>query len=203
MIVFSGHLHGTVAHRQCNAQGSGQFHGAFFGHDGKPLIAAVVDELEYANQIAFSFRSQDRHRQHLLGTVACTLVHRFEETERWCMPLEFGVVIDIGDVDDLAVVRGKSGDAGVIDRQLYVLERLQASLHFGDDRAATIGHGVDGKPVSLEHIADIVGDLADYFIDVCRRVDAVGHGLQLLQKEQFTADFVGVELLSRAIHAVG
>jgi hypothetical protein len=77
------------------------------------------------------------------------------------------------------------------DRQLQVLERVEAGLDLGDDRLLVFAYRVDGEPVRVEHRAHVRAHLEHDLVDVAGSVDLVGDRLELLLECQAGAD-VGV-----------
>ena len=74
------------------------------------------------------------------------------------------------------------------DRQLQVLERVEAGLDLGDDRLPVLAYRIDGEAVGVEERAHVRAHLEHDLVDVVGGVDLVRHGLELLLERQASGD---------------
>jgi hypothetical protein len=74
------------------------------------------------------------------------------------------------------------------DRQLQVLEGIQAGLDLGDDRLLVLADGVDRQAVGVEQLADVGTDLQHDLVDIAGGVDLVRDQLQLLLEREPEVD---------------
>ena len=84
--------------------------------------------------------------------------------------------------------RDVAGDRMLGDRQLQVLEGVEAGLDLGDDRLLVLADRVDGQAVGVEQLADVRAHLEHDLVDVVGGVDLVGDHLQLLLERQPRVD---------------
>jgi len=130
----------------------------------------------------------DRRHELLLGAVAGALVDLLQEAQVRVDPAQLAVVVAVLDVDRLLGERGVAGDRVLGDRQLEVLERIEAGLDLGDDRLLVLAHRVDGEAIGIEKGADVRAHLEHDLVDVVGGVDLVRHRLELLLERQARSD---------------
>jgi hypothetical protein len=124
----------------------------------------------------------------LLGSVAGALIHFLEEAQVGVERAQLGVVVHILDVDRLLRQRDVAGDGMLGNRQLEVLEGIQAGLDLGHDGLLILAHRVNGEAVGVEQGADVGAHLQHDFVDVVGGVDLVRYRLQLLLEREARTD---------------
>jgi hypothetical protein len=100
---------------------------ALLGLRAERQAGLVVDQLDDADELLV-LRVDDRRDHHLLGPVAGALVDFLQEPQVRVHRLQLDVVVDVLDVDHLLDERDVAGDRMLGDRQLQVLERIEARL---------------------------------------------------------------------------
>ena len=190
-VVFAAHLHHrALALAEGNRQRLGQRNHAIFHHRRERLPGLVVDDLHDADQF-LGLGFEHRRHQHLLGAITGFCIDRFQKIQLCAVGFELNIVVNVADVDDPLVGRHKTRDRLLVDRQLDVLERVQPRLHLRDDRALVLAEQVDRQSVGVEQVAQLLRQLQDDLVDVFRRMNLVGHRLQLLLKTQLFSQIVG------------
>ena len=170
-----------------DGEGLGELVHAFLGQPAERHAGLVVDDLDDADQLARA-RLHDRRHQHLLGAVAGALVDLLQEAQIGIQRAQLAIVIDVLEVDRPLRERDVAGDRMLGDRQLQVLERVEAGLHLGDDRLPVLAHRVDREAVGVEQRADVGAHLEHDLVDVVGGVDLVGDRLELLLERQARSD---------------
>src|SRR2546430_14553415 len=77
------------------------------------------------------------------------------------------------------------------DRQLQILEGVEAGLDLGDYGLFVLAHGIDRQPVGVEEGTNVGADFQHDFVHVARGVDLVGGRLEVLLKRQASVDVRG------------
>src|SRR6185437_2375861 len=115
-----------------------ELHHALVVQRREGLAREAVDELQDAHQLAARVAAQDRRDEHLLGAVAGALVDRLQEGEVRRELLQLRVVVHVADVHVPLVQGAEARERGFRDRELDVLERIEAGLHLGNDGAPVL-----------------------------------------------------------------
>ena len=115
---------------------------------------------------------QNRHHQHLLGSVARALIHLLEKTQRGVNTPQSFIVVHIGNIDRLLGHGHISSNALKTDRQLQIFRNIQTRLDLRNNRRAVIVDRVQGQTISIEPLANIVTGLQHQLIDVFRFVNS-------------------------------
>jgi hypothetical protein len=97
---------------------------------------------------------------------------------------KLGVVVAVLDVDRLLGEGNVAGDGVLGDRQLQILEGVEAGLDLGNDRLLVLAYRVDRQPVGVEERADVGAHLEHDLVDVVGGVDLVRDRLKLLLERQ-------------------
>ena len=195
-VILVAHLrHRALALAERDRERLAQLHDALLHDRRERLPSPGVDDLNDTDQLLGLAIDDGRH-QHLLGAVAGLGVDRLEEIQLRAVGLEFNVVVHVADVDDPLVDRDEAGDRLLADRQLDVLERIEAGLHLGDDRTPVVAQLIDRQTVGMEQAAPVLRELQDDLVDILRRVNLVGDRLQLLLETQLLRQvFLGDRLV--------
>ncbi len=160
-----------------------EFAHAFLGECAEGRAGFVVDDLDHADQLGAALLDDRRH-ELLLGAVSGALVDFLQEAQVRIDRLQFGLVVDVLDVGQLARQRDVARDRMLRDRQLEVLEGVQSGLDLRDDRLFVLAHRVDREAVGVEQLADVGTDLEHDLVDVAGGVDLVRDQLQLLLERE-------------------
>src|SRR5262249_33324342 len=189
-IVLGLEYLGFLALLESDRERLAQLGHAFFGQLAEGDAGPVVDQLDHADQVAASGFRHGRH-QHLLGSIAGALVDFLEETQVGVVSLQLALVVHVLQVEHLLRQGDEARDRVLGDRQLQILERVQAGLDLGDDALPVLAHGVDREPVGVEQGADVGADLEHDLVHVGRGVDLVGDRLQILLEIEPAVDISG------------
>ena len=159
----------------------------FLGERAERNARLVVDDLDDADQLVRA-ALDDRRDELLLGAVSGALVDFLQEAQVGIDRAQLAFVVAVLDVDGLLGKRRVASDRVLGDRQLQVLEGVEAGLHLGDDRLPVLAHRVDGEPVGVEERAHVRAHLEHDLVDVVGGVDLVGDRLQLLLERKACGD---------------
>ena len=112
----------------------------------KSLAVLGIDNLNNADQIT-RLGFHNRRHQHLLGAVAGFGINCLEKIKLRTDRLEISILVYITNIQHTFVDGNKSGNRLLIDRQLDVLEGIQADFDFRNDRAFVFARQIDREPV--------------------------------------------------------
>ncbi len=160
---------------------------AVLGQRTEGNAGLVVDDLDDADQLVAALL-EDRRHQHLLGAVAGPFVDLLQEAQVRIDGPELAFVVDVLDVDRILGQGDVARHRMLGDRELQVLERVQARLDLGDDRLPVLADDIDGQAVGVEQGADVRAHLQNDLVHIVRGVDLVGDRLQLFLKRKTRVD---------------
>ncbi len=175
---------------ESDADGLRELGHAFLGKRAEGHARLVVDDLDDADQLIRALL-EDRRDQLLLGAVAGAFVDLLQEAQVRVDRAQLGVVVAVLDVDRLLGEGDVAGERVLGDRQLQVLERVEAGLHLGDDRGLVLADRVDRQAVGVEERAHVRAHLQHDLVDVVGGVNLVRDRLELFLERQ-TRGNVGV-----------
>ncbi len=167
----------ALTQRNCNA--FRQFLQTFFHHAGKRHARLVIDDLYHPHQ-AIVARFQNGRDQHLLGSVAGTLIYFLQKTQMRTDPRQFLGIVHILDIQHLFIDRNITSHALLGNGQLQILEGFQPGLDFGHQRSIIFADHVNGQSLRIEQGANILADFQNDFIHIAGSVHLVGDMVQVL-----------------------
>ncbi len=185
--------------RECDGQRFAQSLDALVLEAGERGSSLIVNDLHDAEKI-IGMVVDDGADQHLLGAIPGPTIHFLQEAQVRADSLELRFIIDITDIDDLTLQGDVTRNALVGNRQLEILERVQSRLDLGNDRASIFADCINGQSIGIEQGADILRQLEHDLLDVRRRMNLVGHCLQVLEEGQATAQFPGAQRIDVMSH---
>src|SRR6266852_757960 len=175
-------------------EGDGQrlteFRNPLLGKLSERHAGSVVDQLDHADEFAAA-RLRNGRNQHLLGAITGALVDFLQEAQVRVVRPELALVVDVPQVEHPLRQSDVPRDRVFGDRQLQVLEGVEAGLDLGNDGLFILAHGIDRQPVGVEEGANVGADFQHDFVHVARSVDLVGVGLEVLLKRQPAVDVGG------------
>ena len=113
-----------------------QLGNAFHLQFAERLITLVIDDLQNAVKgIALHHRCD----QHLAGTVAGTLVDLFQKSQRRVNLFQRGIIVDVGQINELTAESHIPGQTLRRNRQLQVAAAVQTGFNFGNNCGLIVG----------------------------------------------------------------